>query len=307
MSDKVIVWGVNHVSEGSDGDRSNRAYKAGTWVGQRIEPSEVGRAVEAMTMAAATTGGGSMRSHIARGIAWGQANRVPDRPPTERPPPRARAPIAPVTVAQRVAVGARRMPAPGAEPPPVYETAAAFLARKRIDPGVVALAGIEDRGDRLAYPVATLDGVRLGRLRILTVPKASPRWEGEPGAVEACYGAGWHPGHVVYWTNGESSVWTAASVGVAAMCGCTGERLPTDRVLTAAAGMAVTLRIALDVDDVGRRATEAILQRARSLGLHNVEAVALPDSLGRGGDLGDFCLRHGARAYYELDEVASWR
>ena len=307
MSDAVIEWGVKHVSEGSDGDRSNRAYKAGTWVGQRIDPSEVGRAVEALSMAAAATGGGSMRSHIARGIAWGQSNRVPDRAPTERPPPRARAPVAPVTVAQRVAVGARRMPAPGAERPPVYETAAAFFARKRVDPGIVRLAEIEDRGDRLAYPVTTLDGVVLRRLRILTVPKASPRWEGEPGSVEACYGAGWHAGNAVYWTNGESSVWTAASVGVAAMCGCTGERLPTDRVLTAAAGMAVVLRIALDVDDVGRRATAAIMERARALGLRNIEAVALPEDLGRGGDLGDFCLRHGARALYELDEVASWR
>ena len=100
-------------------------------------------------------------------------------------------------------------------------------------------------------------------------------------------------GEPVYLVNGEPSVWTCYQAGVPAVCAF-GEANLTDAQVESLIDAGVSsVRVVLDRDLAGERATVRDLDMLRAAGLE-AKPCELPDYLGDKGDVSDLYVWHGA-------------
>lgn len=142
--------------------------------------------------------------------------------------------------------------------PPMTETFADLCRRKGLDPVRTSERWniTETERDHLPAIVYPVEGAP-DRIRILTVPKAIPKWDRynvQPAILYPPPTAGDRP---LYLLNGESAVWACEAAGVDACCTCMGEGALKPEHVTELVATGREIIIPADNDPTGHRFARA--------------------------------------------------
>lgn len=246
--------------ETSDGDRSQRMFRAGVTIGKVQHFSCANPSILDELVHYAVANGAKKneaKKHIGNGIEAGK------RTPNNEKPDKAEK----------------------------SESLDEFLHRKRLARSILSAYSIEEVSGVLVYPVPPMP---VPRLRKLTRP-SQQLWQRSLGGlpVQLPYGleqlTGTGP---VYVVNGESSVWACYTAGVDAVCFCRGEgAAPSRTQAEALAELQRPVRVVYDLDTTGEQGSAKVVDALRAVGCDAI-GLRLPAELGNGGDVNDLWVKH---------------
>lgn len=265
--DAAVRKALDIIAETSDGDRSDKLFRAGVHVGKfaHWQCADPGIAQRLFHEARASGAKDDAIGHIERGIIDGR--KSPNAEPAEKVDEKPR------------------------------ETMAELFDRKRISRGVIAAYGIREYQGALYYPVPPMP---VERIRFLTKP-ADMRWR-RPGLdgvpVQLPYGLSQlrgGPSDPIYVVNGESGVWAGWTAGLDCVCFCRGEgAAPSETQARALAETGRPIRIVYDLDRPGERGSAKVAAALTAAGCVDVRNLLLPEDLHPGNDFGDLWVKCGA-------------
>ncbi len=265
----ALARALSDIAAAQPGERNNAVFKAAAFVGSFVNFDGFGSVQRELLQAALAIG---LPHTEAKAAVNSGLNRGKDRPIVDE-----RAP----------------------DPDPIaYESWADLCRRKHLDPATTAERWdikhpVYHAGEpSVTYPV---ENIAVHRVRLMSRPKGLTKWLRTAGPIDTLYGVRhWRGTGPILLVNGESGVWAADAAGLDACCTCVGEAsaLKANAIATLSAATR-EVWIVYDCDATGRKGALKVLTQLREANIA-ARALQLPADLGKGGDLGDLYVRHGA-------------